>query len=140
MGVRHYRTGLKFEVLFYLDDRDKCSIADFLEALEQGGKREQQDAATLAKRLEDLSEHGPPHRFEHGHMLKNSDGIHELKAPGGARLFWFYQHGRVVVCSHGAHKPKSNAAYNAHIDRAQAARTALESATPGIGANKKARS
>lgn len=123
MGLRLAEEGEAFTVYFWEEDSGECPAQEYIEALLRGGAPAAQDATFLRKRVLDLASHGAPTSRQHGHLLQNSDGIHELKAPNGARLFWFYQKGRVVVCSHGVQKPKS---YNAHIKRAQSVRASLQ--------------
>jgi hypothetical protein len=124
MGLKPARSGERHEIYFYVDESGHCEAGAYLRDLKNGGKREQQDAALLAKRINDLANFGPPRLQEHGHSLR--EGVNELKARNGARLFWFYAHGGIVICSHGAHKPISNRAYNPHIERAKAVREQVE--------------
>ena len=122
MGLRKYLEGAAFRVFLWEDERGVCPTLAYLKSLRDGGKPAREDAVTLEKRIRDLSSHGPPRLRQQGHELENSDGIYELKASNGARLFWFYEKGHVVVCSHGALKPASNFAYKPHIQRAQKVR------------------
>jgi hypothetical protein len=117
MGLKLVREGERFKVHFWMDERGHSEVGAYLRDLKNGGKREQEDAVTLTRRLNELARFGPPRLWEHGHPL--DEGINELKANNGARVFWFSVPGGVAVCSHGVHKPKS---YKAHIDRARAIR------------------
>lgn len=131
MGLRLAESGEKFSIFFWEESSGACPTRDYIAALESGGAPAQRDAILLRKRIRDLATHGPPQLEQHGHPLR--DGIYELKARGGARLFWFYEGGRIIVCSHGAHKPKN---YNVHIKRAQAIRAALKAQADASDAEK----
>lgn len=121
MATGLFRRGERFEVRFWADADGESAVLSFLQALASGGKPQVEDARTLNRRLNELAERGAPELWEQGHHLEA--GIYELKARNGGRLFWFYARGKIVICSHGAHKPKS---YRADIQRALNIKEAYE--------------
>lgn len=64
-----------------------------------------------------VAEQGPPRNVEMSHKIAGE--IWELIA-GRLRVLWFYDEGRLVVCSHGFVK-RTRKTPAAEIDRAQAA-------------------
>ena len=71
-----------------------------------------------------VAEQGPPHNVEVSHKIVGD--IWELIA-GRLRVLWFYDQGRVVVCSHGFVK-RTRKTPTSEIDRAQAVFDAYQSA------------
>jgi hypothetical protein len=122
-----YEQGRYFEICFWAEGSGECEALEFLEGLRAGGKRERQDFQTLTvHRLQRMAHQGTIYNEEQSKELE--DGIYEFKAPGGARLLWFYckSHKRVVVCTHGFRKPPSNRGYRAEISKAKAMRLRYE--------------
>ena len=115
-----YQKGVRFEVDLWVEDDGTCEALEFLENLQGGGKREKQDYVTLVThRIKRMAEHGAIYNGEQSKEL--DDGIYEFKAPGGARLLWFYDKTRqkVVICTHDFHKPPSNRGYRSEIAKAK---------------------
>ena len=93
-------------VLAICEDEVSCALLDFLESLG--------DEKTAAKILSDLQGYVPNHepqdwiRRKLSVALTDSDGILEFRWPKSKgptpRILWFYDKGKVVVCSHGCAK------------------------------------
>lgn len=58
------------------------------------------DASRMLKLFERVAEQGPPHNDEISHILDRERGIWEF-IRGDMRVPYFYDKGRIVVCSHG---------------------------------------
>ena len=100
-------------------EEERCPLYRDLEAL---GKRLPGDFAKIMRRFEHFAANGPPRNKELCRELE--DGIFELKAQKGLmRVFFFYDEGRVVVCSHAVQKPKKKT-LRTQISRARRARKA----------------
>jgi len=98
-------------------EEGQCSLYQDLEGL---GKRLPGDFAKIMRQLDRFATHGPPRNTEVCRELE--DGIFEVRAPKGLiRLFFFYDEGRIVVCSHAAIKPKKKT-LRTEISRARRAR------------------
>ena len=64
-----------------------------------------EDGRKILRRLDAMAVSGPPRSRQQGRGI--GDGIFELKAQRGLmRLFYFFDEGRIVVCTHLAEKPK----------------------------------
>lgn len=94
MKLRRVRAGT-WQVLALSTDRGDCPLLDFLAALEGGLVR---DGWRMLKLLDGVAEQGPPRNTEISHML--APGIWEF-IQGRLRVLWFYDEGRLVICSHG---------------------------------------
>ena len=68
--------------------------------------------------LESVAAAGPPRNTDVSHQLRGE--VYEF-IQGRLRVLWFYDVGRVVVCSHGLVK-QSRKTPPAEIERAEAAR------------------
>lgn len=106
-------------VLAICSDEETCALLDFLAGLG--------DEKTANKILADLKNYVPNSmpadwvRREFSESLTDSDGILEFRWPKKKgptpRVLWFYDEGKLVVCSHGCAKKGSMSA--AEIDRAK---------------------
>lgn len=70
----------------------------------------------MLRLLSFVAEQGPPHNVDVSHKI--SGEIWELIA-GRLRVLWFYDEGRLIVCSHGFVK-RTRKTPASEIDRAQA--------------------
>lgn len=77
----------------------KCPLLEFLAEAEQKWPDEW---AKLAKRMERAADHGPPRNEEQCKQLAGD--IYEFKTRGGLRVLWFYEAGRMIICTHGFRK------------------------------------
>lgn len=125
-----YEKGVRFAIDLWAEEDGTCEALDFLEGLQCGGKREKQDYVTLVThRIKRMAQQGAIYNGEQSKELE--EGIYEFKAPGGARLLWFYdktQH-KVVICTHGFHKPASNRGYRPEIAKAKRIRECHENSS-----------
>ena len=86
-----------WEVLAACDEQGSCQTLDFLESLEGGSAH---GAFMLALLRGRVATHGPPR----GLLSKQlQDEIYEFRH-GQVRVLWFYDEGRVVVCTHAIWK------------------------------------
>lgn len=74
---------------------ESCPLRDFLEAAEAG------EAKKMYARIAYSAQKGPPRNKEQCRDI--GDKIFELKTKD-LRVFFFYDKGRVIVCSHGWEK------------------------------------
>lgn len=94
MRLEVVRSGL-WQVLAVCTERGSCPLLEFLSGLEGclAG-----DGRRMLALLARVAEQGPPRNTEVSHQV--GDAIWEL-IQGRLRVLWFYDVGRVVVCSHG---------------------------------------
>jgi phage-related protein len=111
----------RWEVLAVCDARGACQLFDFLAGLEA---RLAMDGRAMLRLLAFVAEQGPPRNVETSHKLASE--IWELIA-GRLRVLWFYDEGRLVVCSHGFVK-RTRKTPAAEIDRARASYAAYSAA------------
>jgi len=103
----------RWEVLAVCDARGGCPLLDFLAGLEANLAA---DGRAMLRLLAFAAEQGPPRNVEVSHKIAGE--VWELIA-GRLRVLWFYDEGRLVVCSHGFVK-RTRKTPSAEIDRAQA--------------------
>ena len=94
MILRTVSSGL-YRVLAICTERGECELLSFLGEMVGSIKK---DAIRMANLLERTAKEGPSKRTEISHQLK--DEIFEF-IQGRLRVLWFYDEGRVVVCTHG---------------------------------------
>ena len=94
MKLRRVRRS-KWDVLAICSPRGDCPLLDFLAGLEA---QLAMDGRSMLRLIEFTAEQGPPHNFEVSHKIAGE--IWELVA-GQLRVLWFYDEGRLVICSHG---------------------------------------
>ncbi len=75
--------------------RGDCATKEFLEQAESQNKDE---ADSMLALLNWTAQSGPPRNKEKCRNV--GDGIYEFKAKG-LRICWFYDAGRMIICSHG---------------------------------------
>jgi len=118
-----YETGDCFTICLWAEEDGSCEVLEFLQKLSEGGKREIEDYETLVEsRIKYMANHGAILNEIKSKEL--DDGIYEFKSGGGARLVWFYDRTqrRVIICTHGFHKPPSKRGYGPQINKAKALR------------------
>lgn len=94
MKLQRVRRGT-WQVLAACTQRGDCPLLDFLAGLEGGLAP---DGRRLLRLFERVAAEGPPRNTEVSHQIEGE--IWEL-IQGRLRVLWFYDQGRVVVCSHG---------------------------------------
>jgi phage-related protein len=114
MIVRTVSSGL-YRVLAACTDRGGCQLLSFLYEMKGPVGR---DAIRMTYLLERTAMEGPSRRTEISHQIKG--GIYEF-LQGRIRVLWFYDEGRIVVCSHGFIK-KTQKTPETEIRRAEEAR------------------
>jgi hypothetical protein len=95
MSVQQIRAGAKFKVYAWRDEAS-CEVLEFLEGLEANGDS---DAQRILNLIDRTANQGAPRNEKHCRLL--DDGIYEFKAPNTARVLWFYDAGRIIICTHG---------------------------------------
>ena len=75
------------------------SVTKFIDYLSKTNKSEH---ARVMRRLEQLAERGPSNRETEFKSL--GDGLYEGKTKGGARIIFFYDKNRIVICAYGFEK------------------------------------
>jgi phage-related protein len=75
-------------------DRGECPLEIFLGDRSQLGK----DKDRMLRRLEAMADHGPQYLPDISHQIEPEIWQTEQ---GRVRILWFYDRGRVIVCSHG---------------------------------------
>lgn len=105
----------RWTILAICTERGDCPLHEFLATLE--GKLAL-DGRRMLRLLDRVASEGPPRNTEISHQLDS--GIWEL-IQGRIRVLWFYDEGRLVICSHGFVK-KNQRTPGREIDRAQDAR------------------
>src|SRR5680860_814112 len=107
-----------------VESDDGCQLLEYLDALGEGG-----DADKMLALLQGAAEHGPPRNKEKcRYPLKGlSDHVGELKA-GALRAYFFYNAGRIIICSHVGSKPKSKQ-LKREVEYAEGVREAYLAAT-----------
>ncbi len=112
MRLRRVRKG-HWDVVAVCGPRGECLLLDFLTSLEA---QLEPDGRSMLRLLSSVAEQGPPHNVEISHKIAGD--IWELIARR-LRVLWFYDQGRLVVCSHGFVKRTRKTPVK-EIDKAQA--------------------
>ncbi len=95
MPIQLLRAGAKFDIYAWGDEQH----CDTLEFLEQLAENTTADANRLLYLIIRTADHGPLNNEQQLRSL--GDGIFEFKAPHTARLLWFYDANRIIICTHG---------------------------------------
>ena len=103
-------------VLAVCADEERCQL---LESTEQSGRDDRREYARLLRAIARLATHGPPLNAQRSRAL--SHGIYELKTPGGMHVLYFFDEGRVLICTEAMAKPKSHG-LNVAVERAARAK------------------
>lgn len=111
LSSQRVRKGL-WELLAVGTPRGECPLFEFLGNLEGNLAK---DALRVLKLLDRVADQGPPRNTEISHELE--DGIWEF-IQGRLRILWFYDVGKLIICSHGFVK-KSQKTPRSEIRRAQ---------------------
>jgi len=100
MPITLIKEGNQFSVYAW-EDNNNCPLLEFLEKLE---KESNSDEEKILNLIERTANHGPPSNEQQCKHLE--DGIYEFKARNGARVLWFYDKGKIIICTHGFVKKK----------------------------------
>lgn len=117
MRVRRLPYQGRFAVMAVCDARGEPPLLEFLEEL---GPNLEKDMDHMLELLERVAAAGPPRNTDISHKIQGD--IWEF-IKGRLRVFWFYDEGRVIVCTHGLVK-KSQRTPKRDIDQAEQARQA----------------
>ena len=113
--------GGRWDVLAVCGPRGDCPLLELLAGLEA---QLVTDGRAMLRLLSFVAEQGPPRNVDISHKL--SGDIWELIA-GRLRVLWFYDEGRLVVCSHAFVK-RTRKTPAGEIARAQASYEAYRAA------------
>lgn len=94
MQLERVRGG-KWQILALCSHRGRCPLLEFLD--QQEGTLAK-DARRMLKLLDTTADLGPPRNTDISHQL--GPGLWEF-IQGRLRVLWFYDRGRMVICSHG---------------------------------------
>ena len=110
---RIYR-GAKFEIRSWIEN-DSCQVLDFLKELEENNDS---DSERLSYLIERTANHGVTHNKQQ--MRPLDDDIYEFKAQNTARILFFYDKNKLIICSHGftGKKGKGNKSIKGQIEKA----------------------
>lgn len=111
MKLKTVRAG-DWRILAVCTERDDCPLLEFLAGLEG---RLARDGRRMLRLLDRISDQGPPRNTEISHQL--SSRIWQL-IQGQLRVLWFYDEGKLMICSHGFLK-KRRRTPRGEIERAQ---------------------
>ncbi|MDY7093438.1 MAG: type II toxin-antitoxin system RelE/ParE family toxin [Acidobacteriota bacterium] len=104
-----------WRVLAMCTERGDCPLLDFLTSLEGQLAKDGRRMLRLLARVASL---GPPKNTEISHQL--DPGVWEF-IQGRLRVLWFYDEGKLVLCSHGFVK-KQQKTPRAELERAKTMR------------------
>lgn len=120
MPTIEVQAGERFSIHAWGTDK-KCQLVDFLEQLKEEANS---DFSRLLYLIIRTANNGPPYNEKQCRALqgKKATDLFEFKAPNGARIIWFYDANKIIVCSHGFTKKKDRTDPE-EIDRAQTIKT-----------------
>ena len=108
-------SGPKFEIRAWVSRNGECQVKEFLNDLEEDDVSDADRLWYLLKRTANIG------------VLENKvqmrplrSGIYEFKARHTARILFFYDQNRLIICSHGftGKKGKGNRAIQGQLERA----------------------
>jgi phage-related protein len=111
----------QWDVLAICGPRGDCPLLELLTGLEA---QLATDGRAMLRLLSFVAEQGPPRNVDVSHKIAGE--IWELIA-GRLRVLWFYDEGRLIVCSHGFVK-RTKKTPAGEIDRARASYEAYQAA------------
>ncbi|MCP4664608.1 MAG: type II toxin-antitoxin system RelE/ParE family toxin [bacterium] len=112
MRLLPIRTG-EWQILAVCTPRGDCPLLELLASSQGGGLA--RDARRMLRLLDRAARQGPPRNKAISHQLDRE--IWEF-IQGQIRVLWFYDEGRMIVCSHGFVK-KSRKVPRHDIEQAQ---------------------
>jgi hypothetical protein len=97
--IHKIRAGAQFTIYAWVRV-GTCDTREFLEELERNIPNEHKRIMAV---IEFTAAYGPPKNQLKCRKLQgdNAEGLFEFKSPGGARIIWFYDRNRMIICSHG---------------------------------------
>jgi phage-related protein len=103
----------RWRVLALCTERGDCPLLEFFSRLKGPLAK---DGRRMLRLLARVASQGPPRNTEVSHQL--APGLWEF-IQGRLRVLWFYDEGKLVVCSHGFVKKRQKAS-RAELERAMA--------------------
>jgi len=107
----------KFRLYSVLNNQRQNELLDFFEGL---GANLHKNRDGMLQLLERTAAHGPSRNTDISHQI---DGEIWEFIKGRLRVFWFYDKGQIIICTHGIIK-RSNKISNAEKQKAQQIREA----------------
>ena len=98
--LEQIKDGQAFKIFALVVD-EQCALLEFLNGLSEAMPDEN---AKLMRLLDNTAQSGPPRNEQKCRLLR--DGVWEFKTPGGVRVLWFYDRGKLIICTHGFVKKK----------------------------------
>jgi phage-related protein len=92
----------EWQVVARIDTLGRCRVREAMDALERTDKDAHDQLIAV---LDRVSRHGPRRDPRQSRHLGGA--IYELKTAKGWRLFYFFDHGRILVCTELCRKPKA---------------------------------
>lgn len=102
MPTERIYKGTKFEIRSWIEGGVNI-VREFLEELKANGDT---DAARLYSLMKQTADNGVAFNIRHVRSL--GDDIYEFKAPNTARIMFFYDKNRLIICAHGFTGKKGN--------------------------------
>jgi phage-related protein len=96
---------------------DRCGLLEFLESLKRDNGKEYD---RIWARIKTSADDGPPRNIHLCRKLEgdHAEGLLEFKTGGGVRVLWFYDKGKLIICTHGFVKKRMDTPRR-EIERAQ---------------------
>lgn len=119
---------MEYRIVFYTTEAGETPVAEFLDSLRGRNDVLHKLITAGLRTLKDRSSHGPPLTT----AIEGTSSLYELRVGGAdiARVFFFFQPGRQIVCTHGYVK-KSQQLDRGEINRAERYRADWERRHPG---------
>ena len=92
-----------WSVVAICDDRGACQVQSFLDDLAHEAYDDFRQVAALIERSAAC---GPPRNTKKSNPLGNE--LFEFKTRGGIRIPYFYDEGRLIICTQALRKPKKS--------------------------------
>ena len=102
MPTERIYKGAKFEIRGWIEG-NSCQVLGFLEELQENGDS---DSKRLNSLIMQTADNGVRHNIRHIRSL--GDDIYEFKAPNTARIMFFYDKNKLIICAHGFSGKKGN--------------------------------
>lgn len=95
MSVQIIYKGRLFEIYAW-EHENSCPVIDFLSELD---KKSDSDGKRLVYLISRTADEGIIKNEQQSRILE--DGIYEFKAPNTARILYFFDKNRIIICTHG---------------------------------------
>lgn len=119
---------MEYRIVFYTTEAGETPVVEFLDSLRGNNDILLKLISAGLRKLKDRGNHGPPLTA----AIEGTRSLYELRVGGTdiARVFFFFQRDRQIVCTHGYVK-KAQKLDRGQIDRAERYRMDWERRYPG---------